>query len=888
MKKITEVMKSGGALSRIILFSYLFLFISGCGGNGGDDPPPPPSTFTVSGTIKTSDTVMIDSDVNDPFAPFSSNNNFPTAQSLPNPVTVGGYVNVAGTGAPGRSQSSGDTSDYFQVTLAAGQTINLFIAEDPTADLDLFLYDILQNPIDSSQNPSGNEALTVPANDNYFVEVRADSNASNYILTIGQTPNSAGKSALRLGDEFVPGEVILKFRDDKPPSKGPQSAASLAASVGMRAKAGAPGREMLFGFDDETEKRMAFRALGIQEQQLTPPAVDPLVQRKLDTLQIIKALRKRPDIEYAEPNYVQHAFIAPDDPFYPIQWHYTIINLPQTWDNTIGSNTVIVAVVDTGVLLNHPDLDGNLNDILAPGYDFIRDPAIAVDNESLPGSPPDIDIDPNPDDPGDQHPGGSSFHGTHVAGTIAAETNNATGVAGVNWNTLIMPLRALGKGGGTVYDVMQAVRYAAGLTNDSGTTPPTRADIINLSLGGGGFSQTAQDVFTLVRNAGVIVVAAAGNQSSSTPTYPAAYSGVISVSAVDINKNLAWYSNFAGNGVSLAAPGGDSGADVNADGFPDGVLSTCGEDISGTIQFVYCFFQGTSMACPHVTGVVALMKAVHNNLTPDELDGLLASSAITEDLGPAGRDDQFGHGLIDALKAVAAAENLATGGEIPATLIAEPVSLNFGLTRGPVQLDLRNGGGSSTTLNVTAVTPSETWIVVTAGGNVGVDGLGTYDVTIDDSTLTDGVYSANIDITSDANDVSVPVRIQVGVPAVQGGDAGFHYVLLVNPDTLQTIAQDEVAFGGGGYSYRFAGVQAGTYKIFAGTDSDNDFLIGDSGEAFGAYKTVDQPVAVVISGNTSGLDFDTSFDVTLPSYLTIEQPAARPIIQRLEPRATTK
>jgi serine protease len=822
---------------------------------------------------------MIDSDVNDPFAPFSPNNNFSTAQNLTNPVTVGGYVNVAGTGDPGRSQVSGDPSDFFQITLAAGQTINLFIAEDPTADLDLFLYDISQNPIDSSQNPSGTETLTIPANDTYFVEVTSASNASNYILTIGQTPNVAGQANLRLSDEFVPGEVIVRFRDDNHPSKSLQSAASLANSVGLRAKAGAPGREMLLGFDDETGKQRAFRTLGIKQQKSTQAFVDPIIQPKLDTLKIIKALRQRPDVLIAEPNYIWRAFTTPDDPSYSIQWHYPLINLPQTWDNTTGSNTVIVAVIDTGVLLNHPDLDGNLNDILAPGYDFIRDPASAVDNESLPGSPPDIDIDPNPDDPGDQKPGGSSFHGTHVAGTIAAETNNATGVAGVTWKSLIMPLRVLGKGGGTAYDVEQAVYYAAGLPNDSGTTPPTRADIINLSLGGG-ISQTAQNVFNQARNAGVIIVAAAGNQSSSAPSYPAAYNGVVSVSAVDINKSLVWYSNF-GSTIDVAAPGGDNGADLNVDGFPDGVLSTCGDDTSAPpVEFVYCFFQGTSMAAPHMAGVVALMKAIHGNLTPDELDTLLTNGNITEDLGGLGRDNQFGHGLIDALKAVAEAENLASGGDLPATLIAKPVSLNFGITRGPVDLELSNGGGSSTILNVTSINPSEAWVTVTPTGNVGADGLGTYIVTINDSGVDDGVYSAKIDIISDANNVVVPISIQVGIPPVQGGDAGFHYVLLVNLVTLQ-IYQDDVAFSGSGYSYSFTNVQAGIYNIFAGTDSDNDLIIGDAGEAFGVYQTVDQPIAVVISRNTSGLDFISSFDVTLPSHLTAGEPFNRPIIQRL-------
>ncbi len=446
-----------------------------------------------------------------------------------------------------------------------------------------------------------------------------------------------------------------------------------------------------------------------------------------------------------------------------------------------------------------------------------------------------------------------------------------------------MPLRALGKGGGTVYDVMQSVRYAAGMANDSGTTPPSNADIINLSLGGGGFSQTAQDVFTLARNAGVIIIAAAGNESSSTPGYPAAYAGVVSVGAVDINKALAWYSNF-GATVDLVAPGGDNGADINADGFPDGVLSTCGNDTSSSIGFVYCFYQGTSMAAPHMAGVVALMKAINPGLSPADLDSLIMSGNITEDLGIAGRDDQFGYGLIDAFKAL----EESSGGPLPATLIVTPTSLNFGTALADTTLTIENGGDNLTNVTVTE-TPDEPWLTVVAS-SVDADGLGDYTVSVDRSGLADGIYSARITVDAtvavpgDVTDVIIPVIMQKDSFPVVGGDAGFHYVILVNPDTLAPLYQDEVAYDGSKYSYSFPNVPAGSYKIYAGTDSDNDFDIGDPGEASGAYQTWDQPTVVNITGNTSGLDFATSFELTLPSHLM----AGRPVLQRLKLKGASK
>jgi serine protease len=191
------------------------------------------------------------------------------------------------------------------------------------------------------------------------------------------------------------------------------------------------------------------------------------------------------------------------------------------------------------------------------------------------------------EDPGDLAFGQrSSFHGTHVAGTIGAATNNGGGVAGVAWGVTLVPLRVLGLGGGTSYDVLQAVRYAAGLANDSGTSHPV--DVINLSLGGGGFSSTEQSVYTQARNAGVIVVAAAGNDDSSQLFYPASYAGVVSVSAVDLRLLKAPYSSF-GAAVDVAAPGGDTSIDRNGDGYGDGVLSTLFDELAGL--FGYAFYQ---------------------------------------------------------------------------------------------------------------------------------------------------------------------------------------------------------------------------------------------------------------------------------------------------------
>ena len=858
----------------------LALIFAGCGGGGGGSAPEPPPTFTLSGIIQAPDTALIDSDVNDLLATYAPNDNFIDAQDLPNPAILGGYVNLAGTGPDGRSKGSGDESDFFRVSLIAGQSITLFIASNPTlVDLDLYLYDDLETQVDAAMGTGSPESLVAPADGDYFIEVRAVASASNYNLTVGQSTSAALTETLRLSAEFVPGEVIVRFEDDASASGALRSSVGRVQVLGMQTKAGAPGREMLLRFDEEAGPQETFRALGIRQTEsnrFNPRTGDPNIQRKADTLHIIKSLRRRADVRYAQPNYIRRALAIPNDPQYPRQWHYPLINLPQSWDVTTGSNTVIVAVIDTGVLLNHPDL---ANRLTSDGYDFISDPFRALDGNG---------IDPDPDDPGDGSPGQSSFHGTHVSGIIAAETDNDTGVAGVTWSTRILPLRALGLGGGTDFDILQAVRYAAGLDNDSGTLPVQSADIINLSLGGTSFSPAAQDIFTAVRNEGIIIIAAAGNSATNTPFYPAAYEGVVSVSAVDIKKDLSWYSNF-GTTIDLAAPGGDNTADINVDGFPDGVLSTCGNDTSGAIEFVYCFFQGTSMAAPHMAGVVALMKAIYPALTPDELDILLNSGGITEDLGPAGRDDQFGHGLIDAFGALGEAQNLANGGVLPLTLIVNPTVLNFGPQSTATLRVEKAGGNAGDQLLINAITADVPWLNITEE-TVDADKLGIYTIIVDRNQLIPGIYSATLTVDADSpavNDVDVPVSMQVVTPIV-GGNAGFHYVLLVDSETFEIKSQNDVPFSPGGYAYAFTNVPAGTYKIFAGTDSNRDFFIGDPGEAFGAYLTLDQPVPIAVSDDLGGLDFNSNFNVTFPSQLAVGELPNQPTLRRSKTRSVAR
>jgi len=826
----------------------------------------PVGTFSVSGSIQILSSSAIDSDVNDISTGITSNDDFATAQNLPNPVSLGGYINEPNAGESGNLLSSGDPADVYRVSLTGNELILLSIGDANSGDLDLRIYadDPGHTLLNESMGTENTESLDAPGAGSFFVEVVPFSGASNYVLNIGQNIAPVRVQSLRLSDDFVPGEVLMQAVPE--PRVANQRGATdflsaLEADLGadLEERGASAGIRLLAMKTLSTAARpSSSRTAGIDRDKLPRGKYTARQLAKHRTLATIKRLRRNKRLVFAEPNFIRHSLAIPNDPFYSLQWHYANINLPLAWDITndpaTPSTLAIVAVVDTGVLLNHPDL---LNQTL-PGYDFISDAARARDGDG---------IDADPDDPGDLSLGGSSsFHGTHVAGTVAARTDNGLGVAGVAWDDArIMPIRVLGVDGGTSFDVIQGVRFAAGLSNSSGTLPSQRADIINLSLGGGGSSQSEQNTFNEVRNAGVIVIASAGNDASDLPSYPAAYDGVISVSATTITKTLAPYSNF-GASIDVAAPGDNGATDVNGDGIGDGVVSSIGDDgSSGPIQFGYAALNGTSMAAPHIAGVAALMKSIHSGLTPQEFEAALVAGDLTDDLGTPGRDDTFGYGLINAQKAVIKALALANGsGTVTApVLVATPSSVNFGAFDETFDVTVSNAGGGS--LNITQVSSNQPWLSAQAL-NTDSDGLGSYRLTVDRSFgggLADGTYSGTITFTSSANTFVLSMVMQVSSLDLIA-DAGFHYIVLVDASTNETQFTVNATATNGVYDFNFANVPPGSYKIFAGTDSDNDNFLCDSGEACGSYKTIDSPETILVNdADLTGINFISGFRTNL-------------------------
>jgi serine protease len=803
---------------------------------------------SLSGSYQLAPLIQVDSDINDPLAVANvDNGSFIEAQSIANFSTVHGFATLAGTGRildGDRFAVSGDEYDTYRVNLQKNQTLRLQVSDFAgvdvfQGDLDLFLYDSGFNLVDYSYSTGEFENISVLADGDYYIVVAAYDGTSKYTLTLNIVSplNITRQNSV----DFRTGESIIKFKPNITVNNFKASHQQMVLSHHKTT------RPALANFDvSDVSSASIAGSLKVHRRFIEElRQKNPGSYEKFITLQQIKRMNQRQDIEYAEPNYIYKPLLVPNDEFYSLQWHYPAINLPQAWDITTGSrigSDVIVAVVDTGVFLSHTELSGQL----LSGYDFISDITNAADGDG---------IDADPDDPGDSATlNSSSWHGTHVAGTVAAKTDNNDGVAGIAWQAKIMPLRVLGTLGGSNYDIIQAIRYAARLSNDSNTLPAQKADIINLSLGGSGFSQAAQDAYDEVRAAGVIIVAAAGNENTSVLSYPASYDGVISVSATDFVNARAPYSNYGGK-IDVAAPGGNQLVDLNNDSYGDGVLSTLVDDSTGTRKSTLSFYQGTSMAAPHVAGVFALMRAVYPALSPDEIDSLLAAGSITTDLGTAGRDDIYGYGLLDALKAVQMAQLLENGGTLPpqpALIVATRNQLTMGATS-TATLILSNEGG--VTASITSVTDDASWLSVLASS---VDGnnLGEYQVTIDRTGLSDSSYLGTITFNlSTGSSLQVLVSMDVGI-VDKTGNAGTVYMLLLD-DSNEVIDQvSAVDDGNGIFNYNFTNVVAGGYRIVAGSDIDNDLFICQLAEACGGYPTISELSTIqVTDADITGLDF---------------------------------
>ncbi len=429
--------------------------------------------------------------------------------------------------------------------------------------------------------------------------------------------------------------------------------------------------------------------------------------------EMVELYRESLLVEYAEPNYIAYAYWTPNDPLYSYQWHFPQIKMSSAWDIQGGGDPgIIVTVLDSGVAYEDygpyqraPDLAGAN---FLPGYDFVNS---------------------------DSHPNDDNGHGTHVTGTIAQTTNNSLGVAGIAFDCSIMPVKVLNAGGsGTYQQIADGIYYAV----DNG------ADVMNASLGGSFDSNTMYNAVQYAYDSNVVFVAATGNDNSII-AYPARYDECIAVGAVDVNKARAYYSNY-GTGMELMAPGGDTSVDLNGDGYVDGVLQQT-FSAGDPSNFAYWFWQGTSMAAPHVTGLVALMLS-RGARGVENIRDTLHSTA--EDLGAPGYDTVYGYGLIDAAAALAIA------------LQVDPSSLDFaGVGKGSSKtMTFRAYNTGTGTLSGT-ISDNRDWITVDSTSFEGNDN--TIFVTVDTNGLAESFipYTGTVAVTSNGGTKTVEVSVTV-------------------------------------------------------------------------------------------------------------------------------
>jgi serine protease len=453
----------------------------------------------------------------------------------------------------------------------------------------------------------------------------------------------------------------------------------------------------------------------------------------------------RPDVVYAEPNYYAQAYAAPNDPLYKYQWNFADpanggIGMEAAWGQSTGGG-VIVAIIDTGIAyesyggyVQAPDLAGTA---FVPGYDFVNN---------------------------DNHANDDNSHGTHVAGTVAQSTNNGVGVAGIAYNAKLMPIKVLDKrGSGSYANIALGIRYAA----DNG------AKVINMSLGGPVPAQVLEDALAYAYGLGVTIVAAAGNDATGTVGYPAAYDAyVIAVGATRLDKQLAYYSNW-GTSLDLVAPGGDVNVDQNGDGYGDGILqNTFNPSTKRVGDFGYYFFQGTSMASPHVAGAAALVIANGIATKPADVQKVLQDTAV--DLGAAGRDDRYGYGLVNVAAALgqpveppvnqaptADSQSVSTkvGTPVAITLTASDPDddvLLFSIVNGPT-----SGALSGEAPNLT-YTPS-----------VGFTGTDSFSFKANDSKLDSNIAVVTITVTADSAGTTLEIGISMTTQSKKAGKNTF-------------------------------------------------------------------------------------------------------------------
>ena len=565
---------------------------------------------------------------------------------------------------------------------------------------------------------------------------------------------------------------------------------------------------------------------------------------------LLRALQKRPEVAAVSLNWLRQplalSFRVPEDPLYFLQWHYPAINLPQAWAVGTGRREVVVALLDSGVLYrpgdeqaSHPDWEGGR---MLPGYDMVSQLGLQDPNANA------GDGDGRDPDPYDEE--ASGYHGTHVGGIIAAATDNRLGVAGVDWSARLLPIRVIGRLGGSDADIIDGLLWAVGEPVPGLPRNPHRAGVINLSLGGRTpctpIMQRALDRVTAL---GAVVVAAAGNENGPVQEFaPASCANVIAVGATDRRGYRARYSNY-GVRLDVMAPGGDTERDDDADGYPDGVLSL-GRDRQG--RYGYVLQSGTSMAAAHVAGLVALMKGLDPSLSTERARLVLRTTARPLSQEACGMQEQMcGAGLVDAYGALQALQaGSLRGFHLSAERThlrlqpGEGLSLTIRLQRyggftGPVRLSLE-GAPQGLSAGFSPQEAEEQSLLSLRA----------------ETSLARGVYSLLISGRSAGLQSGLPLTLVVGEVVQESiRDTQVVACWLLQDESCDRERSKSVRVDRDGRAagYRIEGLVPGQYAIFGWKDVNGDGVVGP-GDYLGALMDAGGQLRRVRPGER-GADF---------------------------------
>lgn len=805
-------------------------------------------TWRISGTLLSNPYTLIDGDVPDIVSyPPVPNNDINSAQTVLNPTDVIGRIGdnieevvvlgedgycVEDPDNPGycltEEVSNIDPEDWYAFSGAPNLLLTLtveglifedsgsfYCCETDSMDIDLLIYNedgTLADFTYTSGSTSTFKQIVIPSSGNYYAVVKSIIGTSKYVLTLGS--NIFNVSTLRNPEnQFAENRFIsyIPFGKDfdadtytRP--KYDQSLNDLNAKMIESANILSEGLRVIdFNLDSE------FSAIFTDDylnNSSNFSQVSYLKHWKL--LQYYRKLYPKLNLELdfkAKANLTK-------DPGWPFQWGLAQIGLDSAL-TTIGSEVkdVAVAVLDTG----SPDTSSSAwaqSAFVDGGYDFVPF-SNAGDGNGYDADPTDSEA-------------ATDSHGTHVATTISA-LNNGLSINGFGIQTV--PIRVLGRDGtGFRSDIVEGLLYAAGLPNASNTTYQGSVPIkvVNMSLGstGGSCGSTYQNVINDVYDRGITIVASSGNEAQEAPGfygYPASCNNVISVAATDYLRNRAYYSTY-NDQVDIAAPGGDLTADLNADGYADGILAyDTNEDLS--------FLQGTSMASPHAAGAIAVLYSLVPTLQPFQIDGLLADGYLTDDVGDEGKDNEFGYGALNLQKAV---NRIISDEGLDFTYATiDTASFNMGVEVNNFDFNITKIGDGE--LSVVSIESDISSAFNITSSSTDAEGFGSYTVSLDRTEIPDGLYQSSITVTfSNENSVVITISFQVGadrerisIPTV--------YLQLMN-DLDERIVGGTLPMDDGGVGFYIDGIAPGNYYWEFSTVIDSFIL--DPAEFFNYYPDI--------------------------------------------------